>query len=104
MLLRDCPVGSIVRLVSLEGEKPIAGWWIGEFAVFQANGVNAVKDGHGDIRDDVHDDEGFQFEIVPPPPAQHKTVYLKGKTYNLIPVKTSDVIEIDGVEYYMEEK
>lgn len=104
MLLKDCPVGSVVRLVSLGGSPVRLDHWKGDFEVKYSSLGIYVTDRDGADRYLLDNDPDFQFEIVALPPSKFKTVYLKGKTYNLIPVPTSDVIEIDGVEYYMEEK
>ena len=105
MLLKDCPVGSFVRLVSISDKKPTLWWWDGEFKVFEENGVHAVKDADGEIRSDIHDNENWQFEIVTPAPApaQHKTITLNGKTYKLKPHTEPRLTVIDGVTYEMEE-
>ena len=106
MLLKDCPVGSVVRLVRFCGEIPAISNWDGKFEVKQNGNGKYVTDGDGDERYALDLDLYYEFEIVTPAPspAQPKTIYLKGKTYNLIPAKSSDLIEIDGIEYYMEEK
>ena len=68
MLLRDCPVGSEVRLVSFCGVTDYdMDYWEGKFVVFEYNGVNSVKNGTGGIRDDVYNDANYQFEIVSQP-------------------------------------
>lgn len=104
MLLKDCPVGSEVRLVSFCGVADYGlDFWKGTFVVLERDGVNCVKNGDGCIRDDVYNDEDFQFEIVSQPkPETHNKIYFKGEYYNLIPTSSSSFIEIDGVEYYME--
>ena len=106
MLLRDCPVGSEVRLVSFCGDTDCnLGRWKGTFVVVEHNGVNSVKDGSGDIRDDIDDDEDFQFEIVSQPhtPNNHaRQITLDGVTYKLTPITEHKKIEIDGVVYEME--
>lgn len=105
MLLKDCPVGSVVRLVSLCGDPVLLDNWKGTFEVKRSSLGKYVTDGDGDDRYTLDNAADFQFEIVTlSSPSTSKTISLKGKTYNLIPVRTSDVIEIDGVEYYMEEK
>lgn len=106
MLLKDCPVGSVVRLVSLCGDTDYdLDNWEGIFCVFKLDGVNCVKDGYGDIRDDIADDEDYQFEIVlqPKTPNNHaRQITLDDVTYKLTPITERKKIEIDGVEYYME--
>ena len=104
MMLKDCPVGSFVRLVSLCSEPVKLDRWKGTFEVKHSSLGKYVTDGDGSDRYLLYNDTDYQFEIINPSHAQHKTVYLKGKTYNLIPVRTSNFIEIDGVEYYMEER
>ena len=108
MLLKDCPVGSEVRLVSCCGHTDHGMHnWEGTFVVFEHDGVNYVKDREGDIRGDIYDDEDYQFEIVSQPntPNNHaRQIVLDGVTYKLTPITKRKKIEIDGVEYYMEEK
>lgn len=104
MLLKDCPVGSFVRLVSYDGDEDHGcGHWEGEFLVERGGGYgeNFVTDGDGDIRDDVYDDEDYQFEIVTP--TQSNTITLNGKTYKLKPHTEPRLTVIDGVTYEMEE-
>lgn len=107
MLLKDCPVGSEVRLVSLYGGTNCNwGHWQGTFVVFEYNGVNFVRDGDDDIRDEISDDEDYQFEIVSQPntPNNHAhKITLDGVTYKLTLVGKRKTIEIDGVVYEMEE-
>ena len=106
MLLRDCPVGSEVRLVSYYGVTDYdMDYWEGKFVVFERNGVNCVKDGDGDIREDVYNDKDYQFEIVSQPntPNNHaRQITLDGVTYKLTPITERKMIEIDGVVYEME--
>lgn len=106
MLLRDCPVGSVVRLVSLGCETDSdADYWKGSFVVLERDGVNCVKDGDGDIWNDIYDDEDYQFEIVSQPntPNNHaRQIVLDGVTYRLTPATERKTIEIDGVVYEME--
>lgn len=106
MLLKDCPVGSVVRLVSFRGDTNYdLDHWQGKFRVIEYNGVNCVKDGDGDIRDDISDDEDYQFEIVSQPktPSDHaRQITIDGVTYKLTPATERKTIEIDGVVYEME--
>ena len=105
MLLKDCPVGSVVRCVSVFGKRipyPHLPNWDGEFQVFLHNEEHVVKDGSGDIRISVSNNPLYQFEIVSmPKPA--KQITLNGTTYNLNPVTPRQTITIDGVVYEMEE-
>lgn len=106
MLLKDCPVGSEVQLVTLCGNTGYnIDYWKGTFVVLERDGVNCVKDGYGDIRDDVYDDENYQFEIVSQPntPNNHAhKITLDGITYKLTPITERKKIEIDGVVYEMD--
>ena len=106
MLLRDCPVGSEVRLVSLYGDTGYnIDYWKGTFVVVEHNGVNCVKNVYGDIRDDVYDDECYQFEIVSQLITSNnhaRKITLDGVTYKLTPITERKKIEIDGVVYEME--
>lgn len=106
MLLRDCPVGSEVKLVTLCGTAhyPV-GYLRGTFGVFERDGVNCVQDGRGDIRDDISDDADYQFEIVSQPktPNNHaRQITIDGVTYKITPITEHKKIEIDGVVYEME--
>ena len=108
MLLKDCPVGSFVRLVSFDGHTEWGSdvfWWKGAFKVERDNQskVNYVVDGAGDIRGDVATDERYQFEIVTPSPYTANTITLNGKTYKLKPHAEPRLTVIDGVTYEMEE-
>ena len=106
MLLRDCPVGSEVRLVSFCGVTDYdMNWWKGTFVVFEHNGVNCVKDRDGDIRDEISNNPFYHFEIVSQPntPNNHvRQITIDGVTYKLTLAEKRKTIEIDGVEYYME--
>lgn len=106
MLLKDCPVGSEVRLVSLYGCTDYnTDFWKGTFVVFEHNGVNCVKDRDGDIRDDISDDADYQFEIVSQPATTHnhaRQITLDGVTYKITLAGKRKTIEIDGVVYEME--
>lgn len=106
MLLKDCPVGSVVRLVTLCGDTDYGMCnWEGTFVVFEYNGVNCVKDGADDIRDDVYNDKDYQFEIVSQPktPNNHaRQITIDGVTYKITPITERKKIEIDGVVYEME--
>lgn len=73
MLLKDCPVGSFVRLVSAYGNtdysKVSLSHWVGVFEVMvDKHGSHYVVDKDGDKRDDVFEDKNYQFEIVTPSP------------------------------------
>ena len=106
MLLRDCPVGSVVRLASLYGETYYdIDYWIGMFGVIEHNGVNCVKDRDGYLRDDISDDADYQFEIVLHPniPNNHtRQITIDCVTYKLTIAGQRKTIEIDGVVYEME--
>ena len=109
MLLKDCPVWSVVRLVSFCGRTDHAahnlGFSKGTFVVFERNGEKFIKDGHGYNRYEISDDADYQFEIVslPNTPNNHaRQITLDGVTYKLTLAGKRKTIEIDGVEYYME--
>ena len=106
MLLKDCPVGSVVRLVSLHGKTDYdAHYFQGTFVVFECNGVNCIKDIEGDLWDNIYDDEDFQFDIVSQPniPTNHvRQITLDSVTYKLTPISEPRMVEIDGVIYKME--
>lgn len=107
MLLKDCPVGSVVKLVSFCGRTNYnIDYFRGKFVVFEYNGVNCINDGEDCIRDDLYDDKDYQFEIVSQPNTFNNHAHqitLDGVTYKLTPITERKKIEIDGVEYYMEE-
>ena len=104
MLLKDCPVGSIVRLVSIAGERVRLEHWIGSFEVFNDGRENFVIDGDGDRRFGVGDDGRFQFEIVSTPDAPStRTLTLSGTTYTLTPYEAPKLVTIDDVVYVMTE-
>lgn len=108
MLLKDCPVGSEVRLVSFNGNKEWGSdvfWWEGSFKVEWDvhRKVNYVIDADGEKRDDIYDDERYQFEIVTIAPPTPNTITLSGKTYKLKPHTKPRLTVIDGVTYEMEE-
>lgn len=101
MLLKDCPVGSMVRLSLFAGEKPdfiSRHWWKGKFEVFNNGKANYVIDGGGQIREHIYNDEDYHFEVEKP-----MVIELDGVTHNMTPVKKRKTITIDGVEYEMEE-
>ena len=108
MLLKDCPVGSVVRLVSICRREEWYGralWWVGTFKVNRDDHrkVSYVIDAHGEKRDDISNDERYQFEIVTPAPSTPNTITLNGKTYKLKPHTEPRLTVIDGVTYEMEE-
>mgnify|MGYP003365944513 CR=1 FL=1 len=100
MLLKDCPIGSIVRLVSLGGEVNDISYWLGEFEVFNDNEENFVIDRDGDKRFGISDDPHFQFEVVSP---SYRTLTLSGTTYTLTPYEEPKLVTIDDVVYVMTE-
>lgn len=106
MLLKDCPVGSEVRLALFCGKADYGmKHWKGTFIVFECDGANCVRDGEGIIRSDVSCNEGYQFEIVSQPNTLHnraRQITLDGVTYKLTPITERKKIEIDGVIYEME--
>lgn len=105
MLLKYCPVGSFVRLVSYEGDTDWANhsWWDGEFAVFEDSNGKYVVTNDGD-KYHCEDNADFQFEIVTPSAqSAPNTIILNGKTYKLKPYTKPRLTVIDGVTYEMEE-
>lgn len=101
MLLKDCSVGSMVRLNLFCGKEPCFKRhtnWRGTFEVLNAGGDNYLIDGEGNDRSGVCDDPDYQFEIV-----SNMQLTLNGVTYNLTPSVERKTITIDGVEYEMEE-
>ena len=106
MLLKDCPVGSVVRLVSFYGETDyVMKHWKSTFIVFECDGVNCVRGGDGDIWDDIYDDEDYQFKIVSYPKTLNnhaRQIVIDGVTYKLTPTTERKTIEIDSVIYDME--
>ena len=106
MLLKDCPVGSFVRLVSYNRDTNYAGYfphWVGNFEVLNDGEINYVFDGDGDKRF-VSNSSWYQFEIVPrPKSAPENTLNRNGKTYKLTPHVEKKTVTIDGVVYDMEE-
>lgn len=104
MLLKDCPVGSFVRLVEWHGRKnhPCV-HWRGEFEVKNDGRDNYVLDRDGDARMCVFDDANYQFEIVSAQKTRAMTITINGKTYKLKPHTEPRLTVIDGVTYEMEE-
>lgn len=103
MLLKDCPVGSVVRCVKWGGGYRIPDYISGNFKVMK-RGEKYIIDNEGDSWTE-HECDKDDFEIVSMPDEETKEpkkLYFKGKSYNLTPVTQRDIIEIDGVEYYME--
>lgn len=105
MMLKDCPVGSFVRLVSFCGDGTWAykSWWKGKFEVLEdSKGKYVVTNDNQTYR--VGNNSDFQFEIVTPPaPYIPNTITLNGKTYKLKPHTEPRLTVIDGVTYEMEE-
>lgn len=54
MMLKDCPVGSKVRLASLSGYPVKFANWQGVFEVFQGENGKYVIDGDGMARSDIN--------------------------------------------------
>lgn len=106
MLLKDCPVGSFVRLVSFKGaDVSSMTWWDGAFDVKEHKGFGKyVIDGHGDVRDRIAANSEYQFQIVAYPKEldSSMTLTLNGKTYKLKPHTEPRLTVIDGVTYEME--
>ena len=107
MLLKDCPVGSIVKIVEWAGME-LDGYFVGEFEVKECVGFKYFIDNAGD---DCREDElppSYQFEVIghikSNEPAPLQTITLDGKKYKLTPISDSRVIEINGVTYRMEAK
>lgn len=105
MLLKDCPVGSFVRLVSFQGRcaSDMEGW-NGNFEVKKdRNLVKYFLVGDGEMRVRIFNDPDFQFEIIEPFPSTSNTITLGEKTYKLKPYIKPRLKVIDGVTYEMEE-
>ena len=108
MLLKDCPVGSFVRLVSIGGHEITPSshpWWAGSFEVmtYEDGRYKFVVDRDGDERIDGDLDDEFEFEIVGEPQETIvRTITLNGKTYKLKPHTEPRLTVIDGVTYEME--
>lgn len=84
MLLRDCPVGSEVRLVSFCGFTDYGiDHWEGTFVVFEHDGVNCVQDRDGYLRDDISDNANYQFEIVSQSITERKKIEIDGVVYEM---------------------
>lgn len=107
MLLRDCPVGSFVRMDRIGSDnnyRTTNSWWEGEFEVFEEDGNKFIIDRDGTIREHIADNPYFQFEIVTPENiGQPKAIQIDGKSYKLTPRVERKTITIDGVVYEMEE-
>lgn len=105
MLLKDCPVGSIVKFSAWDREE-LQEFFIGEFEVKERDGMKYFFDNDGDDWREDGLPPNYQFEVIAkpksdaPPPVQ--TITLDGKKYKLTPISDSRVIEIDGVTYRME--
>ena len=69
MLLKDCPVGSVVRLVGIKGKLVNYPWWEGNFTVEKGGCGNFIIDNDGTPRKGVYNNPDYQFEIVAPAPA-----------------------------------
>lgn len=103
MILNDCPVGSVVRLVSICGDDVYIDYLKGNFVVsMDAMGRKYIVDGNGTRRHDMGGDKYYQFEIVTTAPYV-STITLNNKTYKLTPHTERQQITIDGVVYDMEE-
>lgn len=110
MLLKDCPVGSEVRLVSINGVE-VTGlshpWWEGSFEVKRDDDslCKYVIDGDGDKRLDNFLWGYWRFEIVGGLKENiDRTITINGKTYKLKPHTEPRLTVIDGVTYEMEEQ
>lgn len=104
MLLKDCPVGSFVKLVSIKKLENNLPQWQGKFRVFYDNKGKYVIDKKGAKRlANNYFLKHYQFEIVSPPHAP-KTITLNNKTYILTPHTECQTITIDGVTYDMQEQ
>lgn len=105
MLLKDCPVGSVVRLKTLCGYDVGFSCWLGEFEV-KLNGYRKyITDNNGYNRYGLEEVEDYQFEIVSLPNTPNnraRQITIDGVTYKLTPTAVPKNIEIDGVVYKME--
>ena len=103
MLLKDCPVGSVVRCVKWAGKDEIPDYIIGNFEVTKREEKYIIDNGGDSWFEDECNNDIFEIVSMPDAAAQEpKQINLKGKTYKLTPITQRDIIEIDGVEYYME--
>lgn len=81
MLLKDCPVGSVVRLASIGGCDVYLPKWIGEFVVKESDSGVYVTDGEGVNRYELSKDHEYQFEIVRPTPEPRVTFTVGGQEF-----------------------
>lgn len=84
MLLKDCPAGSVVQLVSWRGDEEPANsfeWWRGCFPVCQDSHGKYVIDGNGEKRTEVCLGHDYQFEIVRHAPEPHITFTVGGHEF-----------------------
>ena len=103
MLLKDCPVGSVVRCVKWAGNYEIPDYIIGNFKVMKREEKYIIDNREDSWFEDELDDDTFEIVSMPDEETKEpKEIILKGKIYKLTPVTQRDVIEIDGVKYYME--
>ena len=101
MLLKDCPVGSVVRLVSIDGNNPTNSWWAGwSGEVFEGDNSKIIRDNDGTVWDEGYAGTSYQFEVVSNPT---RTLTLSGTTYTLTPYEAPKLVTIDDVVYAMTE-
>ena len=104
MLLKDCPVGSVVRCMKwgIDGSSPyyINGW----FVVYERDsGHKYIQDKEGlEWLDYECADDDYEIVSFPSKESKARAMVLDGVTYRLTPATERKTIEIDGVEYYME--
>lgn len=82
MLLKDCPVGSVVRLANINRDDDEELWemWFGPRVVYAAGGRAFVKDNTGVDRF-VGGNSNFQFEIVTLAPEPRITFTVGGQEF-----------------------
>ena len=103
MLLKDCPVGSVVRCVKWAGKDEIPDYIIGNFEVMKREEKYIIDNGGDSWFEGEFDNDTFEIVSMPDEETKGpKKLRFKGKSYKLTPVTQRDIIEIDGVEYYME--
>ncbi len=105
MLLKDCPVGSVVRCVKWGRCCDVPSTIKGEITVLEnANGKRYFIDKE-DLRWEEDECSNDDYEIVSQPNTPNnpaRQITLDGVTYKLTPVGERKTIEIDGVGYEME--